>query len=92
MPTIRYTHTPEPQLTVGQLRAALDGIPDDRPVHVRYSDGHPRRGIVEFQQVTGAGFMTSTRPDGTEVADHSFTVFADFEAGDYEYWTDEDEG
>lgn len=91
MPTIRYVHTARPQLTAGQLKAALADVPDDRPVMVQFGEGHPRRGIVDFQVAVEAGILSETRPDGTVLSDHSFTVVADFESGDYEYWTDDDE-
>lgn len=88
MPAIRYTHTPRPQLTVGQLRAALDGLPDDQPVMVQFGDGHPRRGLVDWQPVIEAGVQCETHPDGTVIGDdNTFWIVADFQTGEYEYVT-----
>ena len=91
MPTIRYHHTAKPQLTVGQLKALLADVPDDRPVMVQFGEGHPKRGIVDYQVVVHAGVLSETKPDGTVLSDHSCTIVADFETGDYEYETWDDE-
>ena len=91
MTVIRYHHKPRPQLTVGQLRAALADIPDDRPVMIQFGEGHPERGIVDFQVAVQAGILSETRPDGTVLTDHSCTIVGDFEEGDYEYEIDDDE-
>lgn len=91
MPTIRYHHDAKPQLTVGQLKALLADVPDDRPVMVQFGEGHPRRDIVDFQPVVHAGVLTVTERDGTVLSDHSCTIVAEFETGDYEYWTDDED-
>lgn len=90
MPTIRYHHTAKPQLTVGQLKALLADVPDDRPVMVQFGEGHPRRGTVDFQIAVHAGILTDVDGHGRVLTDHSCTIVADFETNDYEYWADDD--
>jgi len=57
--------------TVGQLRAALVGLPDDLPVIVDVAE-EPGGDTVDEQVVISAGFGHGIAADGTEFVDREF--------------------
>lgn len=75
------------QWTVGQLRAALDGVPDDTPVCVACAEV-PGGQFVDEQVVIGAAPETRSWNADTQSWDElvepaAFQIEADFPTGDY---------
>lgn len=77
-----YRHDVQPW-TVGQLRAALQGLPDDLPLIVHVAE-KPGGDSVAEQVVTDAGFGTVVWGDerGEEI-DRRFAIECEFPAGEY---------
>jgi hypothetical protein len=67
--------------TVGQLRAALAGLPDDTPLQVNYAE-EPGGKFVSTQVVIGAGFGSSTM-NGVTTDDREFSIDCEFPSGEY---------
>jgi hypothetical protein len=65
--------------TVGQLRAALEGIPDDTPLTVNAADpDYPKEAVTE-QVITSAGFGLIDWGDGYGLEpDNVFQLNCDF--------------
>ena len=80
----RFEHTVTPW-TVGDLRRALDGVPDDTPIKVNVAD-EPGGDMVDEQVLVGAGFgqhrMGGDAPD-TWRTDKEFGLDCEFPAGTY---------
>lgn len=75
------------QWTVGQLRAALDGIPDDTPVVVDYAEA-PGGDSADEQVVIAAAPRMAVWNPGTQSWDETskpvvFEIEVDFPTGDY---------
>ncbi|MEU2660211.1 DUF6225 family protein [Streptomyces sp. NPDC007325] len=71
--------------TVGRLREALEGVPDDAPVHVAVApfpgaEGYDDRVLVAYAPVTMIRPATERTPARDEV---EHTLFADWPAGRY---------
>ena len=69
--------------TVGELRAALQGLPDELPLVVHLAE-EPGGDLVQDQVVTGAGFGTIDWGDERgEDVDRRFGIECDFPTGEY---------
>ncbi len=69
--------------TVGQLRAALQGLPDELPLVVQLAE-EPGGDLVAEQVVTDAGFGTiDWGDDRGEDVDRRFAICCDFPTGEY---------
>lgn len=68
--------------TVGQLRAALVGLPDDLPVIVDVAE-EPGGDTVDEQVVISAGFGHGIAGDGTEFVGREFRIGCEFPTGQY---------
>ncbi|MBW5484249.1 DUF6225 family protein [Streptomyces bambusae] len=77
-----FEHAPQ-VWTAARLRSALDGLPDDTPIHVGVADGPGNfDGYEELVLVSAE--PVETEPDeegGTPTV--QFTLFADAQAGVY---------
>lgn len=68
--------------TVGQLRKALEGLPDDLPLEVMCA-GEPG-GMTGLEQVlVDVGFGHGTYSDGTEFLGRELQLSCDFPSGEY---------
>lgn len=76
-----YDHVAE-AWTVGQLRAALQGLPDDLPVIVDVAED-PGGDTVDEQVVINAGFGHGIAADGTEFVSREFRIGCEFPTGQY---------
>lgn len=70
--------------TVGRLRAALDGLPDDLPVIVEVAE-EPGGDMVGEQVVIHAGFGHGVASDGTEYVSRELRIGCEFPTGTYYY-------
>jgi len=68
--------------TVGQLRAALVGLPDDLPVIVDVAE-EPGGDTVDEQVVISAGFGHGIAGDGIEFVGREFRIGCEFPTGQY---------
>lgn len=68
--------------TVGQLRAALVGLPDDLLVIVDVAE-EPGGDNVDEQVVISAGFGHDIAGDGTEFVGREFRIGREFPTGQY---------
>lgn len=68
--------------TVGQLRAALEGLPDDLPITVDVAE-EPGGDTVDEQVVISAGFGHGIAADGTEFVGREFRIGCEFPTGHY---------
>ncbi len=72
--------------TVGQLRRALDGVPDDTPIRVNVAET-PGGDTVDEQVVIDAGFgqhRMAEDPPGTWRTDTQFGLDCEFPPGTYD--------
>jgi len=76
-----YEHTVE-AWNVGQVRAALDGPPDDLPIIVDVAE-EPGGDTVEEQVVIHVGFGQGTLGDGTEFIGRELRIGCEFPSGSY---------
>lgn len=76
-----YEHTVE-AWNVGQVRAALDGLPDDLPIIVDVAE-EPGGDTVEEQVVIHVGFGHGTLSDGTEFIGREMLIGCEFPSGSY---------
>ena len=79
--TVEYDHQVTPW-TVGQLRAALDGLPEDLPLEVMVAE-EPGGDFAERQVVIDAGFGHGTDVDGEEFVGREFQISCEFPSGTY---------
>lgn len=79
--TVEYDHQVTPW-TVGQLRAALAGLPDDLPLVVIVAED-PGGELAEDQVVIDAGFGTGTTGEGEEFVGREFQICCEFPSGTY---------
>ncbi|MFE7430072.1 DUF6225 family protein [Streptomyces sp. NPDC057545] len=83
-----FEHTPQ-IWNAAQLRDALNGLPDDAPIHIGVAgdpgdfDGYRDFVLVDAHQVENWWPATSTTPERTETA-QALTLFADWEPGAYD--------
>lgn len=85
--TDTFEHNPR-VWTAARLREALQGLPDDTPIHVGVADGPGDfAGYTEYALVNLEPVEKDTAPDGSPAAhaDVEYTLFADFKAGQYHY-------
>jgi hypothetical protein len=69
--------------TVGELRAALQGLPDELPLVVHVAE-EPGGDLVQDQVVIGAGFGTiDWGGERGEDVDRRFGIECDFPPGEY---------
>lgn len=78
---VEYDHQVTPW-TAGQLRAALDGLPDDLPLQVHLAQ-EPGGMLTDVQVVIGAGFGHGTTGDGEEFVGREFQILCEFPSGTY---------
>ncbi|MCB5182741.1 DUF6225 family protein [Streptomyces antimicrobicus] len=77
-----FEHAPQ-VWTAARLRSALDGLPDDTPIHVGVADGPGNfEGYEEFVLVSAEPVETEPDEDGGAPT-VQFTLFADAKAGVY---------
>lgn len=76
-----YEHTVE-AWNVGQVRAALDGLPDDLPIIVDVAE-EPGGDTVGEQVVIHVGFGHGTLGDGTEFIGRELRIGCEFPSGSY---------
>lgn len=80
---VTFRHEVDPW-TVGQLRAALTGLPDSLPVRVNVAES-PGGDFVDEQVVIGVGFgWADWGGDRGEEIDSFLTISCEFPPGDYE--------
>lgn len=79
--TVEYNHQVTPW-TVGQLRAALEGLPDDLPLEVMVAE-EAGGDFAERQVVIGAGFGLGTTGEGEEFVGREFQISCEFPSGTY---------
>lgn len=79
--TVEYDHQVTPW-TVGQLRAALDGLPADLPLVAIVAE-EPGVDLAEVQVVIGAGFGHGTDSAGEEFVGREFQICCEFPSGTY---------
>lgn len=77
-----YEHTVA-AWSVGQLRAALDGLPDDLPIIVDVAE-EPGGDTVEEQVVINVGLGHGTLGDGTEFVGRELRIGCEFPSGTYD--------
>ncbi|MFI1170731.1 DUF6225 family protein [Streptomyces melanogenes] len=84
--TDTFEHNPR-VWTAARLREALQGLPDETPIHVGVADGPGDfDGYTEYALVNLEPVEKDTAPAGPAVhADVEYTLFADFKAGQYHY-------
>ena len=68
--------------TVGRLRQALAGLPDDLPLEVMVAD-KPGGMTEDLQVLVDVGYAHGTRGDGTEFIGRELQLSCDFPAGQY---------
>lgn len=68
--------------TVGELRRALEGLPDDLPLVVNIAE-QPGGEYADTQVVVSAGFGFVVNGDGSEDIDRQFGIGCEFPTGDY---------
>lgn len=68
--------------TVGQLRAALDGLPDELPIIVDVAET-PGGDLVDEQVVIHVGFGHGTTGDGEEYVGRELRIGCEFPSGRY---------
>lgn len=79
--TVEYDHQVTPW-TVGQLRAALEGLPEDLPMVAIVAE-EPGGDLGEVQVVIDAGFGTGVAGDGEEFVDREFQICCEYPSGTY---------
>ncbi|MFD9483928.1 DUF6225 family protein [Streptomyces sp. NPDC059991] len=85
--TDTFEHNPR-VWTAARLREALQGLPDDTPIHVGVADGPGDfDGYTEYALVNLEPVEKDTATAGPAAAhsDVEYTLFADFKAGQYHY-------
>ncbi|MER6912557.1 DUF6225 family protein [Streptomyces sp. NPDC000594] len=71
--------------TAGQLRQALDGLPEDTPLHVAVADGPGDfAGYSEYALVSLDQVEKDAPETGTPTTLVEYTLFADYKAGLYD--------
>ena len=68
--------------TVGQLREALRGLPDETPLEVAYAE-EPGGDSVSTQVLIGADFGVGRWGSGEEFISREFQLLCEFPTGDY---------
>lgn len=79
--TVKYDHQVTPW-TVGQLRAAMAGLPEDLPLAALVAE-EAGSDLAAVQVVIGAGFGHGTDGDGEEFVDREFQICCEFPSGTY---------
>lgn len=84
--TDTFDHAPQ-VWTAGQLRRALEGLPDETPLHVGVADGpgdfdgYSEYAVVDLEPVEKD--IPGSRSDSGRTT-VEFTLFVDYKAGQYE--------
>ena len=68
--------------TVGRLRAALEGLPDDLPVIVDVAE-EPGGDLVDEQVIINVGFGHGVAGDGIEFIGRELRIGCEFPTGTY---------
>ncbi|OAR26770.1 hypothetical protein A8W25_00190 [Streptomyces sp. ERV7] len=85
--TDTFEHNPR-VWTAARLREALQGLPDDTPIHVGVADGPGDfDGYTEYALVNLEPVEKDTAAAGPAAVpgDVEYTLFADFKAGQYHF-------
>lgn len=69
--------------TVGRLRAALEGLPDDLPIIVDVAE-EPGGDLVDEQVIIHVGFGHGVAGDGSEFIGRELRIGCEFPTGTYE--------
>ncbi|WP_331754152.1 DUF6225 family protein [Streptomyces sp. NBC_00826] len=83
-----FDHAPR-VWNAAQLRAALEGLPDDTPIHIGVAEdpgdfgGYRESVLVDAHHVENWWPATGTAPERTE-REKALTLFADWTPGEYD--------
>lgn len=69
--------------TVGRLRAALEGLPEDLPIIVDVAE-EPGGDLVDEQVIIHVGFGHGVAGDGSEFIGRELRIGCEFPTGTYE--------
>ncbi|MFJ1900488.1 DUF6225 family protein [Streptomyces sp. NPDC088115] len=87
-----FEHAPQ-VWTAGQLRKALDGLPDDTPIHMGIAedpgdfDGYRNGVLVDAHHVENWWPAVGDMPERTET-ETALTLFADWQPDTYDHRVD----
>ncbi len=85
---IVYKHDPGPQLTAGQIKAALADVPDETPAIIAFGIDFPHAKAEDYQPAIEA-VVEEVRSDTFQPAVTTLVIRADYPKGEYSRTTRE---